>query len=308
MRKQIGALKRGLRFADFWFLRLVPNFLRQEVYSEGRGSFSRLFQDPFLSVNNHCKEWLFYTLKLLHQLIVDEKNRPKSGQYIYTHILFPHSPYVFNRQCQFIEKGTSLTEQTGCALQMMVEFVQTLKKLERYHDATIIFQSDHAEYELRPTVSYKMTPKIHHEIARTYFLNFPGKFVESRSQALLLIKPPSKSKIPLKVSQRLTQLLDLPASLYDLLGLRVQAPQGISVFSRDFPQKKGNSYLWRLRPEKAERSPGHSVWKKFFQRGNQPLFLLLDRGLESLSQYFCDMVGKDTPLIHLDSSGRIKAA
>jgi hypothetical protein len=221
-------------FADLWLLRVVPNFLQQEVYREGEGIFTRLFvQDDRLAGNN---AYVFGSVELMRQLINDEADRPDHGQYVYAHLYIPHDPYIMNRDCVF-SPDCGYNEQALCATRLMAELVSELKQLGRYHESTIIFQSDHGPAGIIDPDS-EMSLDIKERIEALNPRGFRVGQVESRTLALLLIKPPSQSGKPLIVSDRPTQLVDIPATLYDLIDLPVHTKDGESVFSPDFPQNR----------------------------------------------------------------------
>jgi arylsulfatase A-like enzyme len=60
------------------------------------------------------------------------------------------------------------------------------------------------------------------------YVNFEGYF--RRIHALLAIKPPNASNAPLQISRSSTQLIDIPATVADLLGIDAPATDGTSVF------------------------------------------------------------------------------
>lgn len=238
------------QFADLWLLRVVPNYLQQEVYREGKGIFTRLFVREELAGQD---AEVFASVQLMRQLIDDEPKRPDHGQYIYAHIYVPHSPFVMNRDCIFSSAGVSYDEevvyeeQVLCATRLMAELISKLKELGRYHDSTIIFQADHGwavkigcldcEWDaIDPDCG--MPLEVESKVDEANPGGIPARKVNPRTHALLLIKPPSNSGKPLVISNRPTQLADIPATVYDLLDLPVHAKEGISVFSPDFPEAR----------------------------------------------------------------------
>ncbi len=212
----------------------MPNFFQQEVYREGRGVFTRLFvKENRLAGNN---AYVFGAVELMRQLIDDEAGRPDHGQYVYAHIYAPHNPYIMNRDCIF-SQNSDYNEQALCATKLMAELVSKLKELGRYDESTIIFQSDHGPANIEVSES-EMSLDIEQEIEELNPRGIRVGQVESRTLVLLLIKPPLHSGEPLIISDRPTQLVDIPATIYDLLDLPVHAKEGKSVFSPDFPQTR----------------------------------------------------------------------
>jgi hypothetical protein len=220
------------QFADLWLVRVVPNFLQQEVYWEGKGSFTRVFVKEDSLAGENAK--ILASVQIMRQLIDDEVKRPDHGQYVYAHIHVPHNPFIMDRDCVFSSEDVDYHEQALCATKLMSELISKLKELGRYHASTIIFQSDHGWDGIKD-IEYDMPLEIEKKVDGLNPTGFPARSFNSRTHSLLLIKPPSHSGEPLVISERLTQLVDIPATIYDFLGLRVQVKEGMSVFSSDFP-------------------------------------------------------------------------
>jgi len=225
-------------FADLWLLRVIPNFLQQEVYWEGKGVFTRWFvKEDILAAQNVR---VFGSVELLRHLINDEADRSDHGQYVYAHLYIPHSPYIMTRDCIF-SPDSNYDEQALCATRLMAELISGLKELGRYHESTIIIQSDHAITEnLGPESASDrtMSLEIKKEIEAVNLMNYTGEAIDNLTRTLLLIKPPLQSGKPLVISDRPTQLADIPATVYDLLDLPVRVKEGMSVFSPDFPETR----------------------------------------------------------------------
>jgi hypothetical protein len=221
------------QFADLWLVRVVPNFLQQEVYWEGKGSFTRLFVKEDSLAGENAK--ILASVQIMRQLIDDEVKRPDHGQYVYAHIHVPHNPFIMDRDCVFSPEDVDYHEQALCATKLMAELISKLKELGRYNESTIIFQSDHGMGKIKDP-NYEMPSEVEKKVDT---LNqggaLPASRVNAKTHALLLIKLPSHSGEPLVVSNRLTQLADIPATIYDFLGLRVHVKEGMSVFLPDFP-------------------------------------------------------------------------
>jgi hypothetical protein len=225
-------------FADLWLLRVVPNYLQQEVYRKGKGVFTRLLIEDVLAATNTR---VLASVELMRQLVDDEADRPDHGQYVYAHLLVPHFPYVLNRDCGFSPDDTGYDEQALCTTRLMVELISKLKELGRYHEATIIIQADHAAKEKQCSKSASvrgMSLEIEKEIEAVNLWKCSAKSIDNQTCALLLIKPPLQSGKPLAISDRPTQLADIPATIYDLLDLPVRVEEGESVFSLDFPETR----------------------------------------------------------------------
>ena len=221
------------QFADLWLLRVAPNFLQQEIYSDDQGIFSKSFLRKEMA-GFHPRT--MSGVSLMHQLIEDEKERPNQGQYIFAHIMVPHPPNVLDENCVYTEKSNHIP-QVLCAVRLMGDFISKLKEYEKFNNSIIIFQSDHAVF------SFHDYDKISIDDQRMLEKNWgkdSGYLIASRTKALLLIKPPFRLKKEpfFFISDRQTQLVDLPSTIYDIAGLRVKTKEGMSVFSRNFPSSR----------------------------------------------------------------------
>jgi hypothetical protein len=243
-----------LEFADLWLLRVAPNFLQREVYRRGEGLFSRLFLTEEMLAFKGSNKWAVSSVELMQELIKDEFCRPSQGEYVYAFIWIPHGPYVIGRDCNcrrgslgdrvFKWKDTAeiYREQALCATKLMWEFITTLKQTGKYHNSTIIIQSDHGLWQRfaedpESTVPSDLIEDMH---------GLAG--INSRTNALLLVKPRGSSGHPIVVSQRRTQLADIPATIYDLLDIPTVTEQGISVFSNEFPDDR-KIHIFTKRPK-----------------------------------------------------------
>ena len=263
--RQYESLSSYCHFADLWLLRVVPNYLQQEVYREGEGVFTRLFVKDVLAGRN----WnVFGSVELMRQLINDEAERPDHGQYVYAHLWIPHSPNIMNRDCVFSPDDSDYDEQALCATRLMAELISKLKELGRYHKSTIIIQSDHGSpgYPcLKNTSDCIMSLEIEKRIEAVNLRSLSAETIDNRTRALLLIKPPLQSRKSLVMSDRPTQLADIPATLYDLLDLPVRVKEGASVFSPDFPETREIHIFVGLSYQKGEKGKEYRFGQNLFE-------------------------------------------
>jgi hypothetical protein len=235
-------------FADLWLVRLVPNMLQDEVYYGGQGVFSRLYEslyyrplvNPRVAVAEQGAR-AFYSVALARKFIEEEQIRPAKGQYVYAHIYLPHPGYVMNQQCQYSPANADYYSQTLCATRLMISFIRELKRLGRYEESTIIFQSDHTMWDINLGTSWSsMGNQRNAELLRENLWKIRPEELDSLTRSLLLIKPPGRAGVPLEVSQKPAQLVDIPATLYDLVNVtpRIRPPQGISLLASAFPSDR----------------------------------------------------------------------
>jgi hypothetical protein len=263
---QYESLYSYCHFADLWLLRVVPNFLQQEVYRKGKGVFTRLFEDVLGGSNTR----VLGSVELMRQLINDEVDRPDHGQYVYAHFYIPHSPYIINRDCVFLPPDdTTYYEQALCATRLMAEFISKLKELGRYHKSTIIVQTDHGLQGypcLKNTSGWTVSLEIEKEIEAVNLRRFSSaETIDSLTCALLLIKPPLQWGRPLVISDSPTQLADIPATLYDLLDLPVRVKEGESFFSPDFPETREIHIFLGLYEQRDEKGKRYVFGKNLFE-------------------------------------------
>jgi hypothetical protein len=263
--REYESLSPYCHFVDLWLLRVVPNCLQQEVYREGKGVFTRWLLDDVLAATNTR---VLASVELMRQLIDDEADRPDHGQYVYAHLMIPHPPYVVDRNCVFSSDDTGYDEQALCATRLMAELISKLKELGRYDEATIIIQADHATTEKpcsEDASDRGMSSEIEKEIEAVNVWECSAKSIDNQTCALLLIKPSLQSGKPLVISDRPTQLLDIPATLYDLLDLPVRAREGESVFSPDFPETREIHMFFGLWYQKDEQGKEYRFGQNLFK-------------------------------------------
>jgi hypothetical protein len=228
-------------FADLWLVRIVPNFLQDEVYHDGKGAFSRFYEaitrhprtEPPAAVAEQ-EARAYYSVALARRLIEEERSRPPRGQYVYAHIYVPHPKYIMDEQCGYAPGRADLRSQTRCATRLMVDFIAELKRLGRYQESMIVIQSDHT-WDLKTEIPARDRGSA--ERLRDNLWRVDPAVIDSLTRALLLVKPPGRASVPLEISARAAQLVDIPATIYEAVGMvpRTQPPHGRSLLSADFP-------------------------------------------------------------------------
>ncbi len=230
-----------LSFGDLWLLRVAPNFLQADVYWESRGlvsrSYSRWTGESAPASSEDART--VSSLLLMKQLIHDERRRPASGQYVYGHIYLPHGPSVLDEDCEYVPAGTSYEVQATCVTRMMVELINELKRLGRYESSIIVLHSDHGSWPigLPPQETDQLGEGWPALVDNTRSIT-PAS-IDNQTRALLAIKRAEPGQAPLQVSGRMTQLLDLRPTLWDLaFGMSPSDALGLSVFSDSFPAER----------------------------------------------------------------------
>lgn len=268
-------------FTQIWLARIMPNILTNEALSIGKklGQFvykrlkSKVSENTFSPIKGLNRSMLpvtiaegiepFSSVLMLNRLIETEKKRSPNGEYIYAHAIIPHGPYVFNQDFEFDpelrSKGASgYYSQAKCALKLVIDFLEELKRLGRYDSSTIVIHAD-TGHGLRGYIKKKG----HHIIGTAEnksssgerFLGNPFLWnksqVLSRTMALLMIKP-AHSFGNLKYSDKLSQLIDVYPTLADLLNLKSKGKtRGISLF-RPEPSKQRKNIFFLYNPQNEE--------------------------------------------------------
>lgn len=216
--------------ADLWTLRVAPHYLHQEAYRPGkeRGVFSRRLSDQ---VPRGADNLAPSAVKQFETMLAEEPGRRAHGEYVHAHFYLPHDPYVLDCDCRYVVQS-DYAMQAGCALKMMSRLTDTLKKLGRYEQSIIVFHGDHGNWEwdaedadYRPEELTRNIPNLNRRNIRV---------ISGLHRAMLLVKPSEREGVPLEVSDRYTQLLDIPATVYELAGLGLDGGEGMSVFAADF--------------------------------------------------------------------------
>ena len=202
--------------------RALPPFARTRIFQNGIGIFSSWVQPESDIIDPRPEP--------LRTLIQDEKERPGGGQYVFSHIYFPHPPFLVDRFCRASSNATLLS-QSACSLRLVGDFITELKRVGRYRDSVIIIHSDHGIGDDEPADS---TDRVPEEIQVEPWRRDEQE-LDYWTSSLLLIKPAGAEGKPLVISRRSTQLLDLPNTIYDLVGMPQTAPEGKSVMAVDYP-------------------------------------------------------------------------
>ncbi|NIB40039.1 sulfatase-like hydrolase/transferase [Pseudomaricurvus alkylphenolicus] len=196
-----------VKLMDLSLFRSLPHFLKPAVY---RGQ-SWLLSSWFSQGNGLQHLYFKHTIFLLNferEIRVDRD----APVYKYFHIMNTHNPMVVDGRCHYSGRADGmnrqlLTYQSKCTLDTLASFFNVLKERGLYDDSLIIIQGDHGGW---PGNRRKGPP-----------IRFPNgnvapDWLSSLASPLLAIKPPSAAE-PLKTSDKLTSLLQLPDTISDIL-------------------------------------------------------------------------------------------
>ena len=251
-------------FIQIWFSRLLPNIFTNRALAMGKTLSVWILRMTELekkeipySIREGKKP--FSSVLMFKKLIKSEKNRPPDGQYIYAHAILPHGPYAINANGKYEpglhQRGTNgYYEQVQCAFNLVINFLDELKRLGRYDNATIIIHGDtgHGHRGFIKKVGSKLigtVDKYNAKKQRSFFDDQGGKTVDwlsSRTMALLMIKPASLNEGFIKSDQK-SQLIDLLPTILDLIDIDYSDCEidGFSLFEEGFPENRtANFYYW----------------------------------------------------------------
>lgn len=227
---------------DFWFLRLTPTFLQKNVYQESGGVASKFLTSSKIENLNSEDRRTYDGKLLLEQLIKDESNRKSNGELIFVHSYLTHGPYVFDKDCEIkqVQDENYYLDQVRCANSVIIDFLENLKRLNRFSNSIVIIHSDHGSWEIGSNDN-PLSEEDKKLLAVTNLRSQPGDFVDNQSKALLLIKLPSSSDFegsPLKISKARTQLIDVvPTIMFEVNKPELFSYQGIPIQS-GIPQSR----------------------------------------------------------------------
>lgn len=182
-----------------------------------------------------------------------------SGRYTFIELLIPHDPIVLRSDCSFDIQNrmlseslkndnpkTTLEEQCNCANKIILDFIDLLKKHDRYKNSLIIIHADHGLYTVIKDG----------KIIR----NIGGML--ARSKALMLIKPIGKGdETPFTESMLNTTLMDIAPTIIKSAGLKIPAgfegspliQPDLSLFAGRIRYFHSYKYTFKTDPESMTR-------------------------------------------------------
>jgi hypothetical protein len=248
-----SSIRRSLLFSDLVVMRLAPAFLKKHSFAENQGLATRVY----IKFHPQTERWLqepetlaspSEQVEYFRSLIRDERQRPEAGQYVYMHLYLPHAP--FSLDCGCADRSPTLKTQTdyveayrnqaACVNKLLQELVAELKRLGRYTSSTILIHGDHGLdfYPISSPVPWTDAENDAYTKVNVFKWNWHIKFLEPVVSTLMLLKPPSIGTKPMAVSQHETQLVDVPATLYDILEWPIKTPNGVSALSPERPANR----------------------------------------------------------------------
>ncbi len=192
---------------ELGLFRILPHFLKKYVYNNQKWLVPQLFVSNQLFQFNYFSHTYF--LNLFSEAMSAKREKPV---YKYLHILNTHNPMVVDEQCEFAGTAsrmerTSLTIQSKCTLDTLSALFAKMKDIGVYDSALIIVHGDHGGW----VPNYRQGPPVMMAANDQAPL-----WLTSLASPLLAIKKPY-DKTAFKVSTRLASLLDIPATISDIM-------------------------------------------------------------------------------------------
>ena len=199
---------------DLWLLRIVPAGLRQDVFTNGNGIISKNLSSLFNVQSGSFRSYASYLQ--YKNFMIDEIARKDSGEYVFAHFNPPHSPHQLTREGTFVGRTTRL-ESRYLATNMMAGLIRMLKENGRFNKSLIIIQSDHGLQDNKEILKRVSKTNSKNEIEIDIYKR-KRLFIDLKTQALLLIKPPASNNNKLQTNSSLVHLLDIKKLIEHITG------------------------------------------------------------------------------------------
>lgn len=185
-----------------WVLKPPFWFYTDQVNNAVLGSSSEIPMDSLWTMDD-----VKYYSRLKEQGLT-ATDLGEKGSFRVIHLAGTHAPFTLNRDVEVVESGTDVVEQGLGSLRIVSEYLDDLKALGLYDDATIVVTADHGEWYLADEITQPTSP-------------------------MMLVKPSTEaggSDEPIKVSSVPTGHVDLAATLLEAAGGDWSAYGGMNMF------------------------------------------------------------------------------
>ncbi len=213
-------------------------FLKLWTFSTTPSFFSKRMLDPIDYDQLQGRNLLnllapIASLGSIKEFISDEKNQSAYNRYSLVHVLIPHFPNVLTESCSHkADTKTSPLRQARCATKLMADIVDELKRLGRFKESLIIFQSDHG-------ARFRVTEGKMKGIGENDTTRFDTAWSRARSRSLLLIKPVGVSdEDTMEQSDIRVSLLDVAPTIIESLSIfSPNVYDGQNILSSELPRE-----------------------------------------------------------------------
>jgi len=223
---------------DLTLFRVAPHFIKRYIYNNQNWLIAPLF-----SSDDYLQHRYFSHTAFLNKLTENMSVARDAPVYKYIHVMNAHNPMVVSPNCGYAGQTLNttretLTVQSKCTLDTIIEYFKKMKDLGLYDNALIIIHADHGGW----VVPHKWKQKI-------YWKNGPeiSPLAASLASPLLAIKPPGSSSDSLSISPTLASLADIPDTISDIMNWDARFG-GESVVSLDpgkLRDRKFYFYAWQ---------------------------------------------------------------
>lgn len=271
--KYLGNMFKQTRFASLLLARILPTTLTNESLGITSQLRETLFDETKVAQLGDENVAPYISLLMFDKLKQEELTRPTFNQYVYMHAALPHLPYILDENCQIRTSPPGRTaleyvDQSKCALNQTIEFLNVLKKQGKYDNSLIVVHSDHGDGH-HGFITIKDGEISTTKENRSDFVansNRTEEWLDARSYSLLMIKPPGETD-ELQISSTPTQLVDLYPTIVDLVSDDKIEAEGESVFTIDAQTDRSiQRFFW---PSPGE--PSGDIYKFEFNQGQLSL-------------------------------------
>jgi hypothetical protein len=227
------------KLIDLTLFRISPHFLKKYIYND------QLWLVQSLTIDRKYMTLDFFSHTTFLRNLVKQMSVDRSAPvYKLIHLMLSHNPMVTTGQCAYAGRvlptiRETVKSQARCGLIEIVNLLENMKRLEIYHDATIVLMADHGAW-----VPPKEIKAIRNQDGVTVDIINPSFL--ALSVPLLAVKRPGDNG-PLKLSDAPSWIVDTAATIADVLGLKSEF-SGKSVFDLDASEpreRRHNIYVYR---------------------------------------------------------------
>ena len=264
-------------FVTYWIVRSAPHFLANNFLKAGNylGGLIHSWlnidtpHDKVKSISDGIEPLSgVFTLK---QFILDEKARRSNNEFVIAQALIPHAPYVIDEKCNYrgVSKDSpslNYYKQVECVGGLVTEFINELKRLERFDSSLIILMGDHGAgwAGLVDRSDNDKAP------LNKQYMSWSKSKILSRTSALLMIKPPTtNSDRNLIFSDRESQLVDIYPTILNLIDHTMPISNdivGVNLFGKAHPDRE--KYITYFKPSRAIDTNDAQIYDLIYSPGN----------------------------------------
>lgn len=223
------ALVEASRLIDLALFRVVPHFVRPLVYRDELWVFQPMTQSEAYLHMQYFSDIAFLD-RLADRMRVDRAGRV----YKMMHLMLSHKPFVATAECGYEGKKDSsratVVAHSTCSLRKVVAVLERMQELGIYDNSLIVLMADHGAWV--PVTRLRNARRDRDSISALQV---------AMATPLLAIKPPGASGT-LQRSRKETSIIDIPATIADVLGLPPQFP-GLSALDEGDSAPRVRSHM-----------------------------------------------------------------